>query len=184
MKILLHTCCGPCGIMPVEKLLEDGHQVTTYFYNPNIHPYQEYKRRKNTFRDYMATQPVDVVIEDDYALEDFLLHVANRVDTCCAYCYEARLQKAAIYAKEHGFDAFSTTLLVSIYQNHELIQQIGGQMGETYGIPFYDQDFRPFFREGQQKARDLDLYMQGYCGCIYSEKDRYCKKKKAKQSQS
>jgi predicted adenine nucleotide alpha hydrolase (AANH) superfamily ATPase len=181
MKILMHTCCAPCSIMPLERLLNDGHKVCAYFYNPNIHPYKEYKQRKRTFIDYMDTQPVKVVIDNDYALEDFLLKVAHRVDTRCEVCYDMRLEHAAKYAAENGYDAYTSTLLVSIYQKHDLIRQIAEKYADKYGIEFYYEDFRPYFREGQEKARNLGLYMQGYCGCIYSEKDRYCRKKRKKQ---
>ncbi len=178
LKILMHTCCAPCGIMPLALMLEDGYRVHAYFYNPNIHPYQEYKRRKRTFIDYMETQPVKVIIDNDYALEDFLAAVAHRVDTRCEVCYAMRLDHAARFAAENGYDAFTTTLLVSPYQKHDLIRETGLRCGKRYGVDFYYRDFRPYFREGQEKARELGLYMQGYCGCIYSEKDRYCRKKR------
>ena len=176
MKLLLHACCGPCSIMPLEKLLAAGHDITVYFYNPNIHPYQEYKMRKNTLREYVANLPVTLVIEDRYDLEGFLRQTAQQVEKRCPICYQMRLQQTAAYAQEQGFDAFSTTLLVSTYQNHQAIREIGERMAEQYQVPFHYEDFRPYFQEGQARAKELGLYLQKYCGCIYSEKDRYCRK--------
>jgi len=177
LKILLHCCCAPCAIRPLEELTKEGHQVATFFYNPNIHPYQEYKKRRNTFVDYM-TGRTDYILEDDYALEDFLKHVAPDPASRCAYCYKFRLEKTAQLACEQGFDAFTSSLLISPYQNHDLLKETGEKMSALYGPSFYYQDFRPYFREGQQRAIEEGLYRQPYCGCIYSEKERYCRKKK------
>lgn len=92
---------------------------------------------------------------------------------CTNYCYRVRLEQTAKYAKENGYDAFSTTLLVSIYQNHDEIKKIGEELANIYGIKFLYRDFRVGFRQGQAKARELGLYMQKYCGCIFSEESRY-----------
>ncbi|MBS6511702.1 MAG: epoxyqueuosine reductase QueH, partial [Clostridiales bacterium] len=86
---------------------------------------------------------------------------------------------AAKYAAEHGFASFSTTLLISPYQNHELLRQTGERAAEQYGVSFLYRDFRPYFKEGQQRAREMELYMQKYCGCIFSEEERYTKKKRS-----
>ena len=97
-------------------------------------------------------------------------------DPRCGYCYDVRFELLAKVAKEEGFDAFSTTLLVSPYQNHELIIKVAEEKAKKYGVDFYYRDFRVGFREGQQIARDLGMYMQKYCGCIFSEEERYAKK--------
>lgn len=178
MKLLLHTCCAPCSVMPIKQLQAMGHEITAYFYNPNIHPYREYKLRRDTFQEYMKSLSIPFVLEDDYDLEGFLAGAVKTMqagENRCGFCYDIRLLKAAAYAKTHGFDAFSTTLLVSIYQNHDLIRAVGERAGQSHGVNFFYQDFRPYFREGQAAARELGLYMQSYCGCIYSEKDRYWK---------
>ena len=172
MKILLHTCCGPCSVMPVELLKAAGHELTAYFYNPNIHPYREYKKRRNTMREYL-TDKIPVIIDDDYALEDFIRQTADRINNRCAVCYQMRLERTAKFAAEQGYEMFSSTLLVSPYQNHQLIKDCALEAAKKYGVEFYYQDFRPYFQTGQEKARAAELYLQGYCGCIYSEKDRY-----------
>ena len=88
------------------------------------------------------------------------------------------MEAAARYAAENGFDAFTSTLFISPYQNHEMLKQTARQAGEKYGVDFLYRDFRPYFRQGQEKARELGLYMQKYCGCVFSEEERYQKRKK------
>src|SRR5512137_144439 len=123
MNILLHICCANCAIYPIRVLREARHTLTGYFYNHNIHPYQEYRRRLDTVRDYAATIELPLVVVDQYGLEDFLSQVANDPAGRCAYCYQSRLRRAAEYAAAHGFDAFTCSLLYSRYQNHTLIRQ-------------------------------------------------------------
>lgn len=114
-----------------------------------------------------------MVFHDYYGLKEFTKNVTNNIDNRCSYCYTTRLSETAKYAYENNYDAFCTTLLISPYQNHEKIIEIGNKLAEKYGIKFYYYDFRPYFREGQAKARELGFYMQKYCGCIYSEEERY-----------
>ncbi len=180
MKLLLHCCCAPCAVAPLAKLHEDGHDILPWFYNPNIHPAQEYKKRRNTFIEYTTSLGLPAVVVDEYGLVDFVKAVADDPGQAnrCPHCYRIRLTAAAQAAKEQGMDAFSTTLLISPYQQHELLHQIGEEIASTWQIPFYYEDFRPLFRIGQEKAKALELYRQGYCGCIYSEQDRYWKKSK------
>lgn len=173
MNILLHICCANCSIYPVRVLREANHAVTGYFFNHNIHPYQEYRRRLDAVREYAAAADLPLICIDDYGLEDFLSQVAQDPGGRCAYCYQSRLRRAAEYAARNGFDAFSTSLLYSRYQNHPLIRQSGEEFGKLYGIPFLYQDFRSGWQEGIRASKEMGLYRQQYCGCIYSEKDRY-----------
>jgi predicted adenine nucleotide alpha hydrolase (AANH) superfamily ATPase len=108
-------------------------------------------------------------------LDRFTQAVGGEIAKRCAYCYAIRLDETARTAKEQGFAAFSTTLTVSPYQNHELIRQIGEKAGKKHGVEFRYFDFAKGFREGQAKARELGMYMQKYCGCVYSEEERYQK---------
>lgn len=175
MSTLLHICCAPCSITCIEDLRAEGAAPVGYWNNPNIHPFTEYRQRRDTLTDYAGTIGLELVQDGDYGLRTFLAAVAGDPDSRCPHCYQARLEPTARYAATHGFAAFTTTLLVSPYQDHDLLCQVGQAMGERYGVPFLPRDFRPRFREGQQKARALALYMQKYCGCIYSEEDRYKK---------
>lgn len=177
MKILLHSCCAPCAVKCAEVLQKQG-EVTLFWYNPNIHPFTEYQQRKATLAEYARNFEWKYVLEGDYALQEFLGEVWQNIDARCNICYRMRLERTAEYASRNGFDAFSTTLLISPYQDHNLIVEIAHTAGEKYGAAFLYYDFRPLFREGNAQARALDLYMQKYCGCIFSEEERYTKKKK------
>jgi len=179
MKLLLHTCCAPCSVYCIDSLRKENIEPTIYWYNPNIHPYQEYKARRDCLKEYTNDIHVEAIFEDNYGLREFCKNIINDIDNRCSdYCYRVRLEQTAKYAKENGYDSFSTTLLVSPYQNHEMLKQIGEELEKKYGIEFVYRDFRVGFREGQAKARELGLYMQKYCGCVFSEEDRYLRSKK------
>ena len=179
MKLLMHTCCAPCSVYCIDSLREEGIEPTVYWYNPNIHPYMEYKARRDTLKEYTQSIGVDAIFEENYGLKEFCKNVVNDLENRCAkYCYKVRLEQTAKFAKENGYDAFTTTLLVSPYQNHDLLIQVAEEMAEKYGVEFLYRDFRPGFREGQSEARSLGLYMQKYCGCVFSEEDRYLRHNK------
>ena len=147
-----------------------------FWYNPNIHPYIEYKTRRDCLKEYAKKVGAELVVKEDYGLDEFCKNVASDIPNRCAnYCYPKRLSEAARYASENGYDAFTTTLLVSPYQKHEIIKEVGEALAKQFGIKFLYRDFRVGFREGQEKARAEGLYMQKYCGCIFSEEDRYKK---------
>ena len=178
MKLLLHTCCAPCSIMCIETLRREGIDPVLFWYNPNIHPFKEYKMRKNTLVEYADAINAKLIINNEYGLRKFIEAIFPEFDIRCGYCYRVRLEETAKFAAENGFDAFTSTLFVSPYQNHELLKLTAEAVAEKYGVKFLYRDFRPFFKEGQEKARELELYMQKYCGCVFSEEERYQKKKK------
>lgn len=173
MKILLHTCCGPCSIFPVDQLRFSGHDVMGFFYRHNIHPFQECLRREETLRQYAHSIDLKVIWQEDYELEEFLRAVAYHETNRCAYCYHARLTACAKLAKHGKFQAFSSTLLYSKFQKHELIREIGEAVGKKEGVPFYYEDWREGWREGIERSKALEMYRQQYCGCIFSEKERF-----------
>jgi len=174
MKLLLHICCGPCAIYPVKSLREQEADVTGYFYNPNIHPFIEWSKRRNTLSTFTESINLPVIYQKTYDLEGFLQKVVFREKNRCPICYHDRLLSAAHIARNGNFDCFSSTLLYSKFQNHDLIRSIGTAIGESAGIDFYYQDFREGWKEGVAVSKELNMYRQQYCGCIYSEKDRYC----------
>ena len=178
MNILLHTCCGPCALFPLRALRAAGHEVSGFFYNHNIHPYLEYARRLDAVREMAQQETVPMIIRNDYDLEGFLANVATATGTRCRYCYESRLQATAAMAAKHGFDAFTTSLLYSRFQRHDEIRKLGEQAAQEQGTQFFYEDFRPGWQEGIRLSKELGLYRQQYCGCIYSEKDRYLPKDK------
>jgi predicted adenine nucleotide alpha hydrolase (AANH) superfamily ATPase len=173
MNILLHTCCGPCAIFPLQQLRSAGHSVTGFFYNHNIHPYQEYAQRRDTALHMAEQQEMPLIMRDDYDVEGFLRHVAAEPERRCSYCYASRLRATAQAAAEGGFEAFTASLLYSRYQKHDEIKNLGDQIGTEFGVLFYYQDFRSGWQEGIRLSKELELYRQQYCGCIYSEKERY-----------
>jgi len=178
MKTLLHICCANCAINPLQCLKEEGHEVIGYFFNPNIHPYQEYQKRLETLKQYSEKIGLEVIYQDEYLLEEFLRNTSHRVEERCRYCYQVRLEAAAREAKAKGFDQFTTTLLESTHQNHTLIKETGEKIATEIGIPFYYEDFRKGVKAGVQISKAIGLYRQQYCGCIYSEKERFAQPKK------
>ena len=175
MKILLHICCAPCTIYPLGILRKEASQVKGVFFNPNIHPYLEYKRRLDTVREYAAREGLEVAVAEGYPLEDFLQKTAALGKDRCSYCYEVRLRHTAEQARKGLFDAFTTTLLYSRYQKHDLICATAEDAAREFNIPFYYRDFREGWEEGVRLSKEMGLYRQKYCGCIFSEKERYFK---------
>ncbi|MGE5474047.1 MAG: epoxyqueuosine reductase QueH [Ignavibacteriales bacterium] len=172
MKLLLHVCCGPCSAYPLSILKNEDVDIHGLFYNPNIHPYTEYKSRVDSAKALFEKEGLEFDELDGYGLDLFLKQVALS-ENRCKECYSIRMDRIAKEASERGFDAFSTTLLVSPYQKHDMLKDIAKEAGKRYGVEFYYKDFREGFREGQKMAREMGLYMQKYCGCILSEKERY-----------
>lgn len=220
MNLLLHTCCAPCSVYCIKSLRAENIEPTLFWYNPNIHPYSEYKARRDCLKDYAKSKKVKLILEDAYGLDDFVCGVLNaptnnqlqpqtqlqaQVQTqtkaetqtqtqtqtqkqpqapdnqttfqslmqnrCANFCYPKRPKKVFEYAKEHGYDAVSTTLLYSIYQQHDIIKDLMEHLAKEYKIKFLYRDFRKGWHEGQEEARKASLYMQKYCGCIFSEEE-------------
>ena len=180
MKLLLHSCCAPCSVYCVDTLRKEGIEPTIFWYNPNIHPYKEYEARQECLKEYVTKENLQAIFEEEYGLDEFCRNVVNDLDARCVnYCYPVRLKKTFEYAKKNGYDTVSTTLLYSIYQKHDYIKSLCVRFSQQYQIDFLYRDFRVGFWEGHDKAKnELNLYMQKYCGCIFSEEDRYVKKKK------
>lgn len=172
MKLLLHTCCAPCSVYCIKSLRKEGIEPTLYWYNPNIHPYAEYKARRDCLKEYAKIVDVNLVVEDAYGLDEFVCNTYDKLSTRCQeYCYPKRLRQAFEYAKQNGYDTITTTLLYSIYQKHDIIVKLMYALAEVYGIEFLYRDFREGWQEGQDEARRVGLYMQKYCGCVFSEEE-------------
>ena len=173
MKVLLHICCAPCSITAVETLRAEEIDVMGFFYRHNIHPFTECMKREDTLKDYARTIDLKVIYQQDYQLERFLQSVVFREPDRCRFCYHDRLTATAKMARKGKFDAFTTTLLYSKFQNHDLIVQTGEAIARSIGPRFLYRDFRGGWKEGIRRSKDLKMYRQQYCGCIYSEKERY-----------
>lgn len=174
-RILLHVCCGPCATYPVGRLREQGGEVVGFWYNPNIHPWREHELRRSSAADYARAVGLPMIWAEGYDMPRFLRLVAGReaFRERCRLCYRMRLGKAAQAALEQGCSAFTTTLLISIHQDQEAIRAIGTEVGENLGIPFLFENFRRGWAERGRLARQHNLYRQQYCGCLYSEWERY-----------
>ena len=182
MTVLLHICCGPCATYPLEVLKAQGIKTSGFFYNPNIHPYQEFSKRLEAVEQFAAREGLHVDYHRKYGLREYLRQVVFNEDNRCSLCYDMRLNEVVVQAKKIKADAFSTTLLYSRYQNHELIRQKGELLAEQQNIPFYYHDFREGWQQGIDMSKEMGLYRQSYCGCIYSEQERYDRRFKKKKN--
>ena len=178
MNTLLHICCAPCANQCIELLKSEGIETTGFWYNPNIHPFTEDRARRNCLREYAPTIGLPLLEQNDYALRPFVRAVAEDIDHRCGKCYEMRLFETAKQAAEGGFDSFTSSLFISPYQNHELMRETAERAASEYGVTFLYRDFRPYFKAGQEYAREHGFYMQKYCGCVFSEEERYLKSTK------
>lgn len=171
MQILLHICCGPCLIYPFSRLNDQGFKIKGFYYNPNIYPAQEYNSRKESLEFLSKDLSLQLKIAD-FCESDFDQAVQDKESTPqrCVTCWSLRLRKIAIEAKESNIPFFSTTLLVSPYQNHLVIKQLGEEIAVDVGVKFYYEDFRVGFKQGYAQAKERKLYLQKYCGCKYSIK--------------
>ena len=184
MSVLLHICCGPCTTYPLEVLKEEGSKVSGFFYNPNIHPYQEFRKRLEAVEQLALRENLHVDYHREYGLREYLRQVVFNEENRCSLCYDMRLREVIEQAKKIGADAFTTTLLYSRYQNHELIRQKAEQLAEQHKISFYYHDFREGWQQGIDMSKEMGLYRQSYCGCIYSEQERYDKRFRKKKNKS
>jgi len=169
--MLLHTCCAPCLIAPYSHI-KDLFDITIFWWNHNIHPVAEYFARRNALRQFVQQNNIKYIEHDEYGLIQFLKD-AQDAENRCVHCYAARMRITANIAKSKGFDCWSTTLLYSIHQKHDLLISIGQDIATKSGVEFYYQDFREYFVEGKELAKACDMYRQKYCGCIFSEMERY-----------
>ena len=176
MKVLLHICCANCAIYPIHNMREEGLEVMGFFYRHNIHPYTECLKRQEALQTYAEQINLKVIYQEGYDLEGFIQNVAFRESERCNYCYHDRLRSTALLAKRGKFDYFSSTLLYSKHQQHELIRSMGESVGKSVGVPFLYRDYREGWKEGIECSKQMGLYRQQYCGCVYSEKERFFKK--------
>jgi predicted adenine nucleotide alpha hydrolase (AANH) superfamily ATPase len=178
MKILLHTCCAPCLIYPLDQLKKKGFEVRAIFYNPNIHPLGEYLHRRREVEKIAQAQNLQVFYPE-YRVREFFQAVYHHEDKGerCPLCWRLRLKKTAEIAKANNIEAFTSTLLVSPYQDQSMLKIIGDDIAKEYALNFYYEDFRPGFRQAHKEAKEQGIYCQNYCGCLYSEIERQSRQK-------
>lgn len=176
-RMLLHICCAPCAIYPLKVLREKGFDVEGIFFNPNIHPIREFITRQQSVAQLASIMDLPVYYPQ-YRPEFFFRSVkADKYsDRRCGICWDLRLKETASFASENEFSHFSSTLLVSPYQNIGSIKEIGESFSSGDNARFYFEDFRSGFSSAQEEAKGLGLYSQKYCGCLYSQEERSKKK--------
>lgn len=170
MKILMHMCCAPCAIYPVTHIMAQGHIVDGLYYNPNIHPYEEFVKREENIEKLAEMKGFFVHYLPDFN-QDLWLALREGDTKRCQMCYDMRLKETFRFAKENAYDAVTTSLLISPYQKHDLIIKTALKYEKMYDIKFYYEDFRPYYQEGRKMAQGFNLYCQRYCGCIISLKE-------------
>lgn len=186
-KILLHICCAPCSLSVIKILEKKNFSITGFWYNPNIWPKDEYERRLEALEQYEKKKNLSIIYDTYWAPKlDFdvsprpCMQERGEPDKRCPFCYEERLLKTAMTAERLNFDFFTTTLLISPYQKHEVIRSLGEDISTDFGVNFYYEDFRTLFYHNREEYRALNLYHQHYCGCKASIKEAEETRKKAK----
>jgi epoxyqueuosine reductase len=173
MKVLLHICCAPCSIYVLRRLRDEGSEVAGYFFNPNIHPYTEFLKRLATLKNYAGVSLLPLIVDGEYDLGGFLGGALSHGKDRCLFCYRVRLERAFMKGFALSVDAVTTTLLYSRHQRHDDIRAIGEELSAKHGIPFLYEDFRLGWKEGIDASKALNMYRQPYCGCIFSEFERF-----------
>jgi predicted adenine nucleotide alpha hydrolase (AANH) superfamily ATPase len=173
VKLLIHSCCAHCAAYTVEYWRGQGYDVSALWYNPNIHPYTEHQRRLEAMQSLAEKTGLPLIMTSGYDIIDYFRRVVGHEAERCQYCFRLRLSKTAEIAREMGFDAFTTTLLISPQQKHELIKEIGDEIAKETGVEFLYADLRKRYSDSRHITKPLELYRQQYCGCVYSEWERY-----------
>lgn len=174
LRTLIHVCCGPCLIAALDVLRAEPGDLAGYFYNPNIHPFLEFRKRIKGLRVFSQRDPLPLEIDEEYGLDLFVREIyspdpAER----CRRCHRLRLLRTAQRAREQNFDAFTTTLLGSPHRDHEMVRRIGEEVAGLAGLQFLYRDMRPAHDAAHDEARRRGIYLQQYCGCCFSEHERY-----------
>lgn len=179
-KLLLHACCAPCSSYCLEYLSR-YFEITVLYYNPNISPEEEFKKRAEEEKRLISEMPVKnpvTLVVDDYEPDEFFsavkgLENAPEGGERCFVCYRLRLERAARYAAEHGFDYFCSTLSISPLKNAQKLNEIGAELSEIYKVPSLPNDFKKKggYLRSIELSREYNLYRQNYCGCVFSKKN-------------
>lgn len=176
-SLLLHTCCAPCATYTVKHWQQRGLEVTSFWYNPNIHPFTEHQRRLETLQEFAKNSSLPLIVSQGYDVIDYFRKIAGHEEDRCIDCFRLRLSMTALIARFKGFDSFSTTLFISPYQQQDLLMEIGESIAAKEGVEFLCEDLTGGYRESIAMSHDLGLYRQKYCGCLYSEWERFGKVK-------
>ena len=174
-KLLIHSCCAHCAAYTAEYWRQQGYDVSAFWYNPNIHPYLEHQQRLEAMQSLSQEMNIPLIVNEGYDIIDYFRQVVGHESERCQYCFRLRLSKTAETAQAMGFDAFTTTLLISPQQKHELIKEVGEELAGEKEIDFLYADLRKRYSDSRRMTKPMGLHRQQYCGCIYSEWERYAK---------
>ncbi len=172
-SILIHTCCAHCSAYTIEYWRSQGYNVSGFWYNPNIHPYTEHNLRLEAVKTLSETMNFPLIVADGYVFKAYFQKIAGHEDNRCCICFELRLGMAAKKTRELGIDSFTSSLLISPHQKHEIAREIGEKAAAENGVGFLYADLRKRYSDSRHITKPMELYRQQYCGCIYSEYERY-----------
>jgi len=172
-KVLIHSCCAHCAAYTVSHWRQQGYEVSALWYNPNIHPYMEHQHRLEAMQTLAQEMSLPLITTSGYEIIDYFRQVVGHESERCQYCFKLRLSKTAETAKAMGFDAFTTTLLISPHQKHDLLKEIGNELAGEMGVDFLYADLRKRYSDSRRMTKPMNLHRQQYCGCVYSEWERY-----------
>jgi len=172
-KVLIHVCCAHCAAYTAEYWRQQGYEIGGFWYNPNIHPYTEHQQRLESMKALAQEIGLPLIVDEGYDVIEYFRRVAGHEIERCRYCFDLRLTKTAETVRDKSFDAFTTTLLISPHQKHDIIQEIGNKVAGEQGVEFLYADLRKRYSDSRHITKPMNLYRQQYCGCIYSEWERY-----------
>jgi len=172
-SLLLHVCCAHCGAFPIQHWQGEGYSVVPFWYNPNIHPYLEHLQRYEAVCALAASRGLELVSVEGYDFAAYFRAVVNREEDRCRWCFQLRLRRAAAAARERRLDALPSTKQISPQQKHDRRREVADEVATEAGVPFLYADLRKHYSDSRHITKPMGLYRQQYCGCIYSEWDRY-----------
>ncbi|MFC1967151.1 epoxyqueuosine reductase QueH [Chloroflexota bacterium] len=171
-KALVHVCCAHCAAYTVDYWRQQGYAVSALWYNPNIHPFTEHQSRLEAMKSLSEEMDFPLIIAAGYDMAEYFRRVAGHEADRCRHCFELRLLKTAATAAANSLDAFTTTLLISPHQRHELLRETGNKIADSSNVDFLYADLRKRYSDSRRLTKPLNLYRQRYCGCLYSETER------------
>ena len=179
-KVLIHVCCAHCAAYTAAYWRQEGYETMGLWYNPNIHPFTEHQQRLEAVKALAQEKSLPLIIAPEYDMAEYFRRVAGHETERCRHCFELRLTKTAEAAKANGYDGFTTTLLISPHQKHELIKEIGEKAAGEKDVEFFYADLRKRYSDSRHITKPMNLYRQQYCGCLFSEWERYTQEKAEK----
>jgi len=172
-SVLIHCCCAHCTAYTADYWRQQGYEVSAFWYNPNIHPYTEHQHRLEAMKSLAQNIDLPLIVAEGYDMIEYFRRVVGHESQRCQYCFRLRLSKTVEIARQMNFGAFTTTLLISPDQKHNLLREVGDELDKEKGVEFLYADLRKRYSDSRHLTKPLNLYRQQYCGCIYSEWERY-----------